>query len=102
MGFDPILGIFAVNHLCKPDIQAGPYGNVQQKDDIDVHFVMTHPEAACDEACRNQLDKYQRLSGSEAHSHELVVDVGTVRQERTLAPTYAAYHHTDDIQTGYQ
>lgn len=38
----------------------------------------------------------------EAHGHELVVDMGLVRQERVLVAADTTQNHADNIQAGYQ
>ena len=55
-----------------------------------------------DEWNGDALDENQRGSRSEAHGHELVVDVGLVWQERILMAAYTAQNHADNIQTRYQ
>ena len=94
--------LFFSNHLREPNIQSCPNKDIQQEHDIDIYPVMAHQEAAYDETDGNGLNEYQRDAGSEAHIHELVMDVCTVRQERAFASTYSAQHHPDNIQTGYQ
>ena len=79
--------IFGYN-LAEPDIQDGPEDDIQPKHDVDVYSIMIHQQAAYNEAGGDDLNQYQRISGTESHRHELVMNVGLVRHERILTTTY--------------
>ena len=65
-------------------------------------MVMSQQQADGDERDGDALDKDQCHARGEAHGHELVMDVGLVRQERVLVAADTAQNHADNIQAWYQ
>lgn len=63
---------------------------------------MSQQQTEDDKWYGDALDENQWHVWGEAHGHELVVDVGLVRQERVLVAADTTQNHADNIQAGYQ
>lgn len=93
---------FLADDVSEPHIDDGPKNDICPEDDIDVHTIETADYRTYDKGSGYGLDKYQRCTWREAHSQELVMEMGLVRAERMLLAAEAAQYHTNHIQTGHQ